>query len=303
MIYCYPSIDGQSKRHTFYEYWNEVPVTAFVAWSKLAKKIRPIEDKLDPILDKLVQLSDKRAIASYQGDKQLFAKLENKIKQLNQQSLPLQSKYETLLVEMIACFTSVPKGILAAMPLDSEKVDDSFVTYRNRLRLLTQQPLPDDFISEFKFQTKTDEEIQGLMRQYKNLSWLGKRTKAGRNLWAKIKAAKNSTYKIKDIWLQTTVANKYFQEQANDIADQMQQGNYENLPKLVALLVTEASQEAQTLKAIREGQQGKAYLETYRAKYLELVKYRIKIFTQQAKQFDVATLKRIANFFLCNYKT
>lgn len=304
MIYCYPEIDGKKSREWFYDNWDEVPINIFIDYMNLSKKASPIEAELKAIYDNIVDLSDKIAVKKYKGHVSASTRLQMKLKRLHEKSAAIQSKYDDIVFTMVCLFTSIEAAELAKFEFDAKKdVDDNhFLAYRSRLEMLVACPLPDENISCFEFQSSTDEEIKDMESKYNALSRFGKLSKKGRLLRKQIELAKKSTYVIKDIWLQTTMANKYFQDKANEIVEQIQGDVFDNLPFLAALLVTESNQDEKALESIKNSANN-AYLEKYREEYLKCFKYRLKVFTEQKNKLSIGVLKRIANFFLSSLKT
>lgn len=318
MIWCYPVINGKKERHYFFEDWFEVPITVFVLWQEKAKEYEALAEKANKYHQKIVDLAKRISVHSYKGETKAANNLRARVKNITSKAKPVLDKQEALMFEMISLFTSIPEEALISfsqektyLPFgleDKEEnyikvdlTDNHFEAYRNRHYLLVNQPLPTESIKEFEFQSRTDSEIEALEGEYEKLSFFGKRTSSGRELKARIKEAKSSTYKIKDLWLQSTLANKHFQERANQIIDQIKEDNFENLPFLVALITTESNQDSEALEEIKKSSSG-AYIERYEAEFIKIFKYRLEVFTKQQKKLSIATVKGIANFFLSSLK-
>ena len=248
----------------------------FVQYMVHAKKAAPIEEDLKKQYNSIVDLADKIATEKYNKHFDTAARLEKKLKRLHDKAKATKKKYDDVVFRMIALFTSISPVVLASFETNErkEKNDNHFATYKNRLDMLISMPLPDESIRSFEFQGATDAEIDELKEEYKALSFFGKRTKSEKAKYKKYKAAKSTVYEVKDIWLQTTMANKYFQDKANEIVSQLQNDNYSGLPFLAALVTTEYNQDDAAMENIRNADNN-AYLEKYRAEFLNVFKYRL----------------------------
>jgi hypothetical protein len=315
MIYCYPDINGKKERHQFFENWSEVPVSSFIDFSKIALELDAVNEKIIDIYEKLFSSSEALQIAkinSASSDK--IKALERDVKKLQRELEPLLKEQKNHELAGVSLFCSIPVHALAEMKsaliVENDKgemieiaIDDNhFQAYKNRFKLLSRSQLPEETINEFYFQTKSDNEIKELQRELKSLGLMKVLSRRGRALKATIKSAQRSKYIIKDIWLQTTLANKEFQELANRIINQFDKGDFSDLIFLIAMLTIESNQETEELKRLREDSTAQTYLEKYREKFLEIFKERVKIFSEQELKLDVATVIRIKNFFLLSYK-
>lgn len=315
MIYCYPIIKGEKSRESFFENWNEVPVNTFVEWNRIAALIDELNNQIIPLYKELYDLADEYHILKLKNPKlKKLKKMKAQIRQKDNNLVPLVDKRHNLELEAVALFCSIPIDVLAEMPfkvkelnengemIDVEINDNHFQAYKNRLSLLVNKPLPADKVNFFYFQSKTDTEIQALELMLKSMRWWQRFSKARKELKKEIKQAKQAKFVIKDIWLQTTLANKEFQNIANRIVQQFESGDFSELIYLIAMLTVESNEENDLLTQLREEKSSQTYVERYRDKFLAIYKDRVKLFTEQENVIDIATLVRIANFFLPRWR-
>lgn len=308
MIYCYPTIEGQKTKCYFYENWDEVPISAFVKWQAIASELEAIEKQYNELASQYKEVAEKMAVNVFNGKPTDV--LQKQKQNIERRLAPIAKQKAGLEIEGIACFTDVPVQCLATMTIhdrrdDSEEVelwdaDNCLDAYRARLFNLASCKLPQEAQSEFIFQTESDSHIEALLQRYKKLGFLGRLflPKAYR-LRKELKAAMYGVYKIKDIWEQTTFANKEMQDNANVIVEQIKKGDFSGLVYLIAMMTVEGQTDEKVLRSIRN-ESATAYLEKYKEAFIEVYRKRESLFTKSKNQLTVGTLIRLKNFFLSN---
>jgi hypothetical protein len=306
MIYCYPTIQGKKTKCYFYENWDEVPISAFVKWQKIASELEVIEKQYKELAEQLKEVAEKMAVALFNGKP--IDVLQKQKQNIERRLAPIAKEKAGLEIEGIACFTDVPIECLATMTIVDRREDDEQIelwdadncldAYKARLFNLASCKLPQEAQASFVFQTRTDEEIEVLLSKYKKLGFLGRLLlpKAYR-LRKELKAAMYGVYQVKDIWVQTTFANKEMQDNANVIVEQIKKGDFSGIVYLIAMMTVEGQSDEQILHSIRNDKAA-VYLEKYKEAFIQLYRKREQLFTQSKNQLSVATLIRIKNFFL-----
>ena len=306
MIYCYPTINSQKTKCYFFENWDEVPITAFVKWQAIASELETIEKQYNELATQLKEVAEKMAVNIFNGKPTDV--LQKQKQNIERRLAPIAKQKAGLEIEGIACFTDVPIHCLATMTIhyrrdDSEDIelwdaDNCLDAYKARLFNLASCKLPQEAQGEFLFQTRSDSEIGQLLEQYKKLGFLGRLflPKAYR-LRKELKSAMYGVYKIKDIWEQTTFANKEMQDNANVIVEQIKKGDFSGIVYLIAMMTVEGQSDEGVLRSIRN-ESATAYLEKYKEAFIQLYRKREELFTKSKSQLTVGTLIRLKNFFL-----
>lgn len=306
MIYCYPTVQGKKTKCFFYENWDEVPISAFVKWQKIASELEVIEKQYKELAEQLKEVAEKMAVALFNNKP--IEVLQKQKQNIERRLAPISKEKAGLEIEGIACFTDVPIECLATMTIADRREDDEQIelwdadncldAYKARLFNLASCKLPQEAQSNFVFQTRTDEEIEVLFKQYRKLGFLGRLffPKAYR-LRKELRAAMYGVYQVKDIWVQTTFANKEMQDNANVIVEQIKKGDFSGIVYLIAMMTVEGQSDEAILHSIRNDKAA-VYLEKYKEAFIQLYRKREQLFTQSKNQLSVATLIRIKNFFL-----
>lgn len=310
MIYCYPRYDGQVHRKGFYSNWDEVPAMSFVRWQQIAIELERIEAKILPLEKDLRLNSEAILINTYQvSDCDIKIKRSRaKIEFISKQLKALYEQRDDLTVDGIALFCDIPVHVLSNMKKvrQDESIEDltdnHIESYVALLYSLCNTPLPNEEARSFYFQTESDSNIAELKAIYKKMPFINKFSKKGRELKRKINVAVSSKYMVKDIWEQTTYANKKMQEIANNIVRQMEKGDFSNLIMLVALLTVENHGDSKVLEKIRNSTNTKNYVEQYNSNFIKLHRKRLELFTKSKVPLSIATVIRVKNFFLCKRK-
>ena len=292
------SIEGD---YFFYENWDEAPLPSFISWQGLVPKMEAYEKQLDSINKEIIPLAKKYEQHHFAGHKNAAAKYLSRIRKKQEKYDSVTLELENIELSAISHFTNIGVSDLVKMKKrssDEELVDDNYAErYKMRMIHLANQPLPTDSLGEFVHQSLTDAQILLLEKERGSLNRILNYKKV-KILDKKIKSAKFHTYKIKDIWEQTTALNKELQDVANDIVEEMKEGNFENLPYLIALLTIEDGHDSKELIKISQGNDAKSYVERYMKEVKQILEKRMEILFGQNKKLSVANAIRIKNFFL-----
>jgi len=299
----YPVIQGRKQQHQFHDDWEETPLTAFTQWQAHAISMEQAEKLIDQRISEVKKIVEKYQFHYLKKQKNLANKYLKQADKKNKAIDKLRDELHLLEVDALQGFTTIPLSDLLEMRRQhgDEDMDDNCIDrYKYRLVYLASKPLPTDSVNSFYFQSKTDEEISN-MRKILKATPMYKFTER-KKLKREIEAAEKTEYKIKDIWEQTTTMNKQLQEVANDIVDEMKEGNYDNLPYLIALLTIEDNVGSEKLSQIKVTF-AKSYLEVYMAEVKDVLEHRMKVFYEQEKKLSIATAIRVKNFFLSKSMT
>ena len=320
-FFKYKDQDGAEKVGSFFSEWNEVPFTAFLAWEKVLGKLKLLRDEQKAMIEALTKAQSEyeaSAVESGSQDAQSDNHRQSFLKEIESYGKRLNELKETkqipLEMEAISLFTDVSVSVLASMPtgkaIDLESKDLSILadlkdTNFNYLSILlytlVNKPLPTNIISKFNWQSKTDAEILELENKYKAMGFMGRFTKAGRDLKQEIKEVVSAEYQVKDIWQHTTYANSQFQKTAKEIVADMQLGKWDNVPYLISMILVETKTNEKVLKSIQmEGSNynPKEYLERYAKAYKEVFDRNQVLFFGQKQKLTIAHIIGMRNFFL-----
>lgn len=293
----------------FYESWSEVPYQVFIEATRKAKVLEERQAAYNELVEQLNDRKKEYETAYFNKDKKA-AKILAQSKRIQSQ---LQKAHESLhlaKIDAISLYTDVPVDYLVDIQTDVPRESDGKVDvknwnisprhimfFENLFYLLTQQKLGDDKADRMLWQTATDEEIAEMTKRYSELSVLQRLRKRGRKLKQRIKKAQSSEFVIAPIWEQSTYANSKFQEMANRVTEEMENGNFDSTQYLVAMLFIE---KGASYKAA-DGQDATTALENRQRWFKKQFDRNHELFFKQKKVMSIEDVLRIRNFFLAKH--
>lgn len=306
MIYTYPVIDGIESPRWIKTEWEEIDCVEFLAWSKLNKQLEKLQAKHKIKADEIRSVLEKSLIAKRNGKEAIARKADKILAKLKRELLPINNEIKIAEAECISIFSSLTPVELCSMNDSSSSSidnmsDNDMNVYRQYLGILTSKEIPHKEVSSFYFQTATDDEIAEVKAQ---LNAVPNEDKEGvKKLKSKLYKMTKSEYKIKNIWQQSTFANKDFMQAANDIVERMAVDDFSGLIELIALCSVETDEENNSLEKIKNEKSVKAYIENYNKEFTKIYNRRVRIFSEQKEKLKLTVAIGVRDFFLANLKT
>ena len=287
--------------------YSEIDIVEFIKIRQYLKDLSGLEGARKYNLKSYESLQNDFLNALNQNKLALQEKILEKQKGINDVLESIQEQIRIIEIDILVLISNITYHELNyldnSIQLDKKAYNNGTVKWwTDKIGLLLMQPLPTYKCSNFFFQGKTDEYIEKLKAELSetNIIRIGQKRKKKRLLTS----AKNKEYKIRNIWLHSTLINRHYQSIANKLVEQINNDDdWSLLPYLIAALTSDEQMDNRLIEHINKNKRQFAInKKKYQEVFLQVAKENVAIFTEQKNKLPADIAIKVLNFFLSKWK-